>query len=186
MSLILYTVYAREPPGQPDSSVGKCAQFWQDMNVLFRATIFMFALLGACDSAGEREAARLCAKARALDATDPQLALETYARMWGSLPTAGTATAGQCIMDVVYRVRRMRVIVKQDKGGEEATISGCEWAVQAVDAFGGLQGNIPFRRYRAEDLLDKCRTPVGRAWTRDPDNSRYLELTGNITRLLGR
>ncbi len=134
------------------------------------------ALLNGCRGADEAEAERLCRRAEALKQTDPRAALELKRRIWEQMPTAGTIAARRCGRTVREKMGNVRALVSHDETGSEDTVDGCAWAAMATAVFEDST-SPPFRVHWARRLMERCITVVGRAWTRDPDSSRYAELT---------
>jgi hypothetical protein len=139
------------------------------------ATLACLALLGACRGEDDAAARALCAEARLIEARDPVAALRLRRRVWEEMPFTGTTGAAECGREIAARMGRVRLAVSRDERGDEATVEGCAWALEAVEVF-AASANPPFRRRWAARLLERCLTVVGRAWTRSPADRRLEEL----------
>ncbi len=134
------------------------------------------AMLIGCRGADEAEAGRLCRRAEDLRQTDPRAALELKRRIWEQMPTAGTIAAKRCGRTIREKMGDVRALVSRDETGREDTVDGCAWAAMATEVFEN-SASPPFRVHWANRLMERCITVVGRAWTRNPDSTRYAELT---------
>lgn len=144
--------------------------------VLCIGLVVVFFGSAGCQSRGEKLAASMCERSADLEKTDAVVALQLLRKMWGDLPTAGTANANLCIRRVRERLGRARALVYKDKLGDKRTIVACEWAAQAVATFSDLD-NPPFRKKGAARLMKKCAIVVGRAWARSPDSEQLSKLS---------
>ena len=135
-----------------------------------------------CRSEDENEARKLCAEARAMDATDPRGALILRRRIWEQLPTTGTPSANGCGRDVKLRMGSVRVLVATDEAGDPAAVDGCAWAADAVEVFAGSP-KLPYKAHWTRRLMERCQTVIERAWTREPESVRLRALHERLEKL---
>ncbi len=131
--------------------------------------------LTACRDSDEARAEALCEEAKALEKRDPRAALELKRRLYEEMPTAGTRASRRCLQPVRAKMGAIRVRVSEDETGEAATLEGCTWAADVLEAF-AQSVNPPFKRRWAESLMERCVIVVGRAWTRAPDDPALMAL----------
>ena len=136
-----------------------------------------------CTENGERKAKQMCARAAELEKTDAAKSIAITKKMWEELPTTGTSEARRCGKAFRKKMGLVRSMVHHDKRGDEETIAGCEWVAESVKAF-QTSVHPPFRMHWAIHLLRDCKQVLGRAWAREPDSARYLQLDEQMDKLL--